>query len=210
MKEMKPARNLGEFKKAFDSGGRFYNVFSKAGDDVLTSAELAAAAGTFAADSTAILYFEMARQFLPEEEQKKVVGILDEETYERYKKSVPVVCTPATLRESAKTGASAIATGYARSRYGKTSEAEYITMVIQEGEVKKLKRIPLSEKYDLYELFDNAELEGAGVPITAEKGKALPDGTELMVGGVVRDFSVGEDSAKQAGTYLEVQLYAST
>ena len=59
MREVHPYKTEGRMLKALDNGGRFFNVFTKAGDDRITRAELAKAAGVFRSSPKAVLFFEM-------------------------------------------------------------------------------------------------------------------------------------------------------
>lgn len=65
MREIMPYKTLSGARKALDNGGRFYNLFAKAGDNVVESGELARAAGIHSTDTKALLYFEMALMALP-------------------------------------------------------------------------------------------------------------------------------------------------
>ena len=47
MKHIVPYRTLKGALNALDNGGRFYNVFTKAKDEVITDSELCKAAGVF-------------------------------------------------------------------------------------------------------------------------------------------------------------------
>ena len=58
MREVQPYRTERGLLKALDNGGRFFNIFTKAGDDQITRAELAKAAGTFGSAPKAALFFE--------------------------------------------------------------------------------------------------------------------------------------------------------
>ena len=62
MRELKPYRTMHRLRKAIDNGGRFYNFFTDADDDVVTRAELAKAAGVFSAGVNAFLFLEVAQQ----------------------------------------------------------------------------------------------------------------------------------------------------
>lgn len=60
MREVQPYRTERGLLKILDNGGRFFNIFTRAGDDQITRAELAKAAGTFGSAPKAALFFEMA------------------------------------------------------------------------------------------------------------------------------------------------------
>ncbi|MEM7474763.1 MAG: hypothetical protein AAF483_07210, partial [Planctomycetota bacterium] len=60
MREIKPFESAEALAKAIDNGGRFYNFFSKADDNIVSAGELAKAAGIISSDHTAFLFLEMA------------------------------------------------------------------------------------------------------------------------------------------------------
>lgn len=64
MREVHPYKTAGGLLKALDNGGRFFNIFTRAGDDKITRSELAKAAGEFGSTPKAVLFFEMAQQAL--------------------------------------------------------------------------------------------------------------------------------------------------
>lgn len=66
MREIKPYKTLKGAKAALDNGGRFLNLFARAGDDRITSDELTKAAGVFLHESLAFLFLDMALADLPE------------------------------------------------------------------------------------------------------------------------------------------------
>jgi hypothetical protein len=47
MREIRPYKTVRGATRALDNGGRFFNLFAKAGDDIVDSAELAKAAGVY-------------------------------------------------------------------------------------------------------------------------------------------------------------------
>ena len=73
MKKITPYRTLQGALNALDNGGRFYNVFTKAGDDVITDSELYRAAGVYSGQDKAFLFVEMALSKLSEAEKSKLI-----------------------------------------------------------------------------------------------------------------------------------------
>ena len=68
MREIKPYKTVRGLTKAIDNGGRFYNLFSHAQDNVVSRGELAKAAGMFSSGANAFLFLEMAQQVLSPED----------------------------------------------------------------------------------------------------------------------------------------------
>jgi hypothetical protein len=69
MRQIQPYQTAWGARKALDNGGRFYNLWTQAGDNVIDSGELARAAGVHSSDMRAFLHFEMALMDLPEQQK---------------------------------------------------------------------------------------------------------------------------------------------
>ena len=86
MREVQPYKTEGGLLKALDNGGRFFNVFTRAGDDRITRAELAKAAGVFGSKPKAVLFFEMAQQALSRQARTRAVTALGPKERERFER----------------------------------------------------------------------------------------------------------------------------
>ena len=84
MKQIIPYRTLQGALNALDNGGRFYNVFTKAKDEVITDSELYKAAGVFSKKAHAFLFFELALSDLSKTEKGKVIQCLSDELRKSY------------------------------------------------------------------------------------------------------------------------------
>jgi hypothetical protein len=73
MRELKPYRTMHGLRTAIDNGGRFYNLFTRADDHVVTRGELAKAAGVFTAGVNAFLFLEMAQQDLQSGDRQAIL-----------------------------------------------------------------------------------------------------------------------------------------
>ncbi|MGD9404737.1 MAG: hypothetical protein PVH95_06260, partial [Anaerolineae bacterium] len=76
MRQLKPYQTVSGAKRALDNGGRFYNLWAQAGDDVVDAGELARAAGVYSSDIRAFVHFEMALMELLEEQRADVHSML--------------------------------------------------------------------------------------------------------------------------------------
>ncbi|MFC1707232.1 hypothetical protein ACFL59_10540 [Planctomycetota bacterium] len=207
MKEITPISSLAEFKQAFDNGGRFYNVFTKADDNILAASELAKAAGTYGADSTAILHFEFLRLLLPVNDRATVLEILDDRARSRREEHQPIACSPAKLHQTAKPGETAIIAGYAKPRTSRSESARHVLVKVKKGEVVQLKKMLVSDQFDLYELFETPDRKKMPAHVVASREVTLPHWSKIVLGGVVREFAA-EEGADLPGTYLEAQMFA--
>ena len=94
MQELKAFAKLGSAKKALDNGGRFYNFFDAADDQVVSRGELAKAAGVFSAGIRAFLFLEMTKQDLDTKDQEAVLSLLDTKLRRDFIKKKPCHVPP--------------------------------------------------------------------------------------------------------------------
>ena len=97
MREIRAYKTVRGAKRALDNGGRFFNLFAKAGDDIVDSAELAKAAGVYSTGMRAFLYFEMALIELPPVERAEVVSRLSPDLELRYQANRPKILAPSSV-----------------------------------------------------------------------------------------------------------------
>lgn len=84
MKQIVPYKTLQGALNALDNGGRFYNVFTKAKDEVITDSELYKAAGVFSGKAHVFLFFELALSDLPKADRDQVIQCLSPELRSAY------------------------------------------------------------------------------------------------------------------------------
>ena len=120
MREVHPYKTESGLLKALDNGGRFFNVFTRAGDDQITRAELAKAAGVFGSIPKAVLFFEMAQQALAPQARKRAVAALGPKARKDRQKFLPVKLSPSLVELKGKAGACVIVEGYPRFLINKT------------------------------------------------------------------------------------------
>ena len=112
MREIRPYKAVLGAKRSLDNGGRFFNLFTRSGDDVVGSAELAKAAGVYSTGTKAFLYFEMALMKLPPEEKAEVVLRLSPDLRARYEANRPRILAPPSVESEGQAGAPTIVSGY--------------------------------------------------------------------------------------------------
>ena len=83
--------------KALDNGGRFFNLFTTAGDDQITRSELAKAAGVFESKPKVVLFFEMTQQALAPRARTRAVAALGPKARNDRKKFLPVMLRPSLV-----------------------------------------------------------------------------------------------------------------
>ena len=119
MREVQPYQTERGLLRALDNGGRFFNIFTKAGDDRITRAELAKAAGTFGSAPKAALFFEMAQQGLPTASRARAVAALGPNARKDNKKFRPVSVKPSKVDSSGRPGHCVVVEGFPRFLHDK-------------------------------------------------------------------------------------------
>ena len=122
MHEIKPYRTLHGLTKAIDNGGRFYNLFSHAGDNVVSRGELAKAAGVFCSGQSTFLFLEMAQQELSPEDRAEVERTLEPDLRTKYRRKRPTGMAPSNVDGEGKAGTAVIVNGYPRFVENKTQK----------------------------------------------------------------------------------------
>ena len=112
MRQIKPYQTVWGARRALDNGGRFYNLWTQAGDNVVDSGELARAAGVHSSDMRAFLHFEMALMDLPDRQKAEVRSLLSPGLQNRLQKNRPRVLKPSLVESDGASGVPAIVTGY--------------------------------------------------------------------------------------------------
>ena len=107
-----PYGNLEEALNELDNGGRFYNLFTKKGDEVVTGSELCRAAGVFSGEAQAFLYYELAVMNLGEEEKAALEGKLSLKLRDTYKCRKPRKIAPEKFARRAFNSQSVVLEGY--------------------------------------------------------------------------------------------------
>ena len=152
MRQLSPYRTVQGAKRALDNGGRFYNLFTRAGDNVVEGVELARAAGVYSSDAMAFLHFEMALMDLPPEEKAEVLALLAPDLKAQLEVKRPRVLLPSRVEPDGRAGIPTIVTGYPRFVEDKTELKGFTIMV-----TPVIMMVPIMDEFDVYEVFDTAD-----------------------------------------------------
>ncbi len=208
MKQIKPYRTVSGAARALDNGGRFYNVFTAAGDEVVSKTELKKAAGGRAAWPVAILYFEMSILALSASEQSQLAQMLDPDLIELRRKHVPATVSPEDFANVAAQlkDQTAIVAGRAQhvkdvSRYG-----GMIMIPIIAGSVTSFMTIPITEQFDVFKVTDHDSSSDEGAHIAVPKKHPPLEGRVVRFGGTVKQFEESETD-EPGQYYLEAPYY---
>lgn len=207
MKEITPYKTLHEMQKALDNGGRFYNFFTEAGDNVVSSAELAKAAGVFSNEVSAFLFFEMAQQELAPTDRRAIQSLLDQELRRRYQEQHPTTLKPSEVESNGTAGQAIIVSGYPRFVEDKTAFTGFIMIPMQSGTTSTFIMVPLFDRFDVYEVFDDREMSLPNSMVATVRGMKLSCDHSIRFGGVLKELKFKDETKKSHKFYLEVAYY---
>jgi hypothetical protein len=193
--------------KAIDNGGRFYNLFSHAQDNVVSRGELAKAAGVFCAGATAFLFLEMAQQELPPKDQASAVQTLEPDLRKKYRRQRPKTMIPSSVDAKGEAGTSVIVNGYPRFIEHKSEFSSFVMIPITTGKVTTYTMVPIFDQFDLYEVFDDKSMKKPSSVIAKSRGKRLEHDGPVRFGGTLRKLQAKKGEKSVHVFYLEAVFY---
>ncbi len=202
MRQIRPYRTLQGAQSALDNGGRFYNLWSKAGDEVVDARELARAAGVYSSDIKAFLHFEMALMDLPDEQQQVVLSLLSPDLRQKLETRGPTVLMPSLVESDGSAGLPTIVSGYPSFIEDKSEFRGFILLV-----VPIITMIPIMDQYDVYEVYDTPERTEPRTVVATVRGSKRLDGLYCRFGGVLKELHFEDKTGKDHGLYLEAMFY---
>jgi hypothetical protein len=202
VRELRPYRTGRGALRALDNGGRFFNLFARAGDRVVNSAELARAAGVFSPGMNAFLHFEMALMDLAPAERELIVSSLASDLLARYGAERPTILAPSLVESQGEAGAPTIVTGYPVFIEDRTEFGGFVMLVI-----KTVMIIPIYDQFDVYEVFDTPECVQPRTVIATARGSKRLDGVTTRFGGVLKELYFDDETGRDHGHYVEVAYY---
>jgi hypothetical protein len=202
MRELVPYKTLHGAQKALDNGGRFYNLFSAAADNIIEPSELARATGSLSLGTKAFLFFEMALMDLPPDQRAKTTALLSPDLRKRFEKERPRALLPSLVEPEGKDGISAIVSGFPVFVEKKSQFRGFIVMV-----VPVIMLIPITDQFDVYEVYDTPEMKTPRTVIATARGSKRLDGVFFRFGGVLRELQFEDKTGKSHGLYLDTLYY---
>ncbi len=207
MREVQPYKTEGGLLKALDNGGRFFNVFTRAGDDRITRAELAKAAGLFGSKQKAVLFFDMAQQALALQARTRAFAALGPKARKDHQKFLPVKLLPSLVESKGEAGECVIVEGYPRFLKNKTQFTGMLMIPIIAGSVTTFMMIPLYDQFDVYEVFDDRRMRRPYCVLAAARGVKFPARDPVRLGGILRKMEADKKAERQHKFYLEACYY---
>ncbi|RAJ78988.1 hypothetical protein CLV59_10648 [Chitinophaga dinghuensis] len=190
-----PFKNYEDAMATLDNGGRFYNLFNHADDQIISQAEVGKAAGVFIGKQQGILFLELATSELSESARKDIFSKFDQELQHNYTQYKPVQLLPSEVGSKGTLGASIIIEGIPQLVDAKTVFKGYNIILV----VNTLIPVPIAESYDVYEIKD-ANTGDTFIIANSKEKKKLPE-QKVKVGGILTELN---DSKEK---FLEVNYY---
>lgn len=205
MKKIKPFKSVYEAMKSLDNGGRFYNIFTKAADNVISGAELSKVAGFGQSYQKSMLFLQMSISELNDFDQQKIISRLSDKLKETYQKYLAQEYTPSEVESNAKVSTSIILTGVPKLKESKSEFSGFIYVPIQAGNVTTFVMVPIMEEYDVYDLED--EKTGDSFVIAHIKNKENLPERPIKVGGILKELKEEEKEESSTKVYLEAAYH---
>jgi hypothetical protein len=207
MKEIKPYKTVTGLTKAIDNGGRFYNLFSHAEDNVVSRGELAKAAGAFSSGDNAFLFLEMVQQDLSPDDHAAVEQMLEPDLRKKYRRQRPKTMVASSVDAKGKAGTAVIVTGYPQFVENKTEFNGFIMMPISTGKTTTFTMIPIYDQFDVYEVFDDKRMRKPSSVVARSRGKRLEHDGPVRFGGILRKLQFNKGEERVHELYLEAVYY---
>ncbi|MES2826941.1 MAG: hypothetical protein V4687_02250 [Bacteroidota bacterium] len=205
MKQITPYKNAADAVQSLDNGGRFYNLLTTADDGIISSAELAKVGGLFNEKQKMILFLELSLHELENEAKEAVISKLDDGLKASYEKYRAQVLLPSEAGEIGVLAKNAIITGVPKVIASTTKFTAMVMIPIMAGKVMTMIMIPISEKYDVYELRDEATSDTFLIAHAKEATK-LPE-EKIIVAGVLKELKPEKGEKTEAKKFLEINYF---
>lgn len=188
--------------RALDNGGRFFNLFANAEDNVIEPPELTKATGSLSLGTKTFLHFEMALLELPPGQQAETTTLLSPGLRNKYIDRRPRSMTPSRVESEGKEGMPAIVSGFPVFVENKSQFRGFIVLV-----VPVVMMIPITDQFDVYEVFDTPEMKAPRTVIATARGSKRLDSVTTRFGGVLRELQFEDKTGKSHSLYLDSLYY---
>ncbi len=203
MQKVYPYKSLSGALKALDNGGRFYHLFTQAGDGVVTAVELKKAAGKFLDDQATSLFFDLALSGLDDAARAEIEAALGPEARGLRKLHRPTWLAPAAFPSQARAGKPYVLEGTVE-RVDDEDVAGVIFIPMMVGSVTTIMPIPITHRYSVYTLRGSSPTDPCLI-LTPKQAVDLHG--DCLFGGVAKEGEVGEGAHKRKVLRLEARYY---
>lgn len=202
MKPVQPFATRDELQQAVDNGGRFYHLFSHAGDQMISKGELAKAAGVVCNPRRSIMFLELAWRDLSRGDRDTLIDMLEPKLREQVDELRPLELQPSQVENREEAGEAVVIAGWPAFAREKL-DTVMIPMMI--GNVMTM--MPIQSTFHVYEVFDEEDRSGKSTLATMPVDSELLEETPTRFAGFLRDLKSGDDSDSTHHYYLETVFY---
>ncbi|MCT1531409.1 hypothetical protein M3B46_10420 [Sphingobacterium daejeonense] len=189
---------------SLDNGAEYYNIFTKADDDLISQSEVSKVAGVRLPKQKAVLFLKLAMSGLTEREQQEIEGRFDDRLSENFTKYNPEFVESVQAVEALNPGTGVIITGTPRKIEGEGVVSGYISIPV----IDVFTLIPISETYIVYEIIDEAS--GNRVLVAHDKDAGLLPENKMKIAGVVKQFQLAQEDDSEFEKFIEVDYFVET
>ena len=132
-----------------------------------------------------------------------MLGLLDSDLRRDYQRYRPQTLLPSVVEKEGIAGSSLIVTGFPQFVENRKQFKGFI--IIPAG--KAFVMIPLMEKFDVYEVFDDRQMRKPGTMVATVRGQRLSHNGAVRFGGVLRKLKFKDKTQKSHNFYLETVYY---
>lgn len=207
MKEITPFRSYHEAIKSLDNGGHFYNVFTKAKDDTISSAELRKAAGVFSSKQSLILFLELSLSCLSALNREHVINHLSKELTEVYNKNKPVILSSFQEIRFADPKKTVLLKGIPKLVDSRTEFKGFIMIPVMVNNITTFTTVPIIDSYNVYEFIEQNS-ESKMIIAHVKCDQLLPE-KKILCGGFLKELQKDESDDGDKESFLEVVYFSN-
>lgn len=205
MKQIEPYVNVSEAISSLDNGGRFYNLFTHAEDGIIAQSEVAKVGGLFNEKQKVVLFLELSVSRLDASAKADLISKLDDSLQASYQKYKPQDLLPSEANSKGIISANAIITGFPKMVDSKSDFTGLILIPIMTGKAMTFVPVPIIEKYDIYEIRDEASSDTFLIAHAKDADK-LPE-QKIKVAGVLKELKMKKDDDRSLKKFLEINYF---
>jgi hypothetical protein len=207
MREIIPYKTLAGALKGLDNGGRFYNLFTNAGDGKITDAELCKAAGVVAGMDKAFLFFTLALSRMGGRDLAYIQSQVAPDLRVRLSEDAPRKISIPEFEKAVKLGEAVIVEGFPRFLEDRTELAAFVIIPITTGKTTTFTMIPIFDQFDVYELYEDEACTSLKTIIATVRGSKRLETERMVFGGIAKKLDFAPRSKRTHRAFLEVLYY---
>ncbi len=201
MEQIKPYTSVSQAIDSLDNGGQFYDFFTQADDDIISSSEIGKVAGANFQKQKAILFLQLALSKLTARERLEVEGRFDDQLSAQFDKFKAKELIRMDGFNDLKLASSVLVHGVPK----RIDEIGYATGFIMVPVIDVFSLIPITDAYTVYQLYDEQNNESFLIA-HAKDADPLPE-KEITIAGTIKQFQISQDEESEIERFIEVSYY---